>query len=137
MMWTYKNEPFSLGETDEWYGYVYCITNLLHSKYYVGRKYFTFSKTKQIKGKKKKSRVASDWQDYWGSNKELIADLELYGKENFSREILHLCPNRAACSYYETREIMIRDALLRDNYYNSWCSCRIHKKHLMGKLSVS
>ena len=61
-------------------------------------------------------------------------DVKKLGEENFSRKILYLCKSRSECSYRETKEIFIRDALLTTEYYNSWCSCKIHKAHVLNKL---
>jgi hypothetical protein len=133
--WIYNNTIFTIDENDSLYGFVYCITNLLNNKKYIGRKYLTRAKTKQVKGKKKKIRVDSNWQNYWGSNKILLEDIEKYGKDNFKREIIHLCKSRGECSYMESKEIFMRDALLKDDYYNQWCSCKIQRNHLKTLLT--
>ncbi len=39
------------------------------------------SKTKQVKGKKKRVRVASDWENYWGSNKKLQEEVKEKGAD--------------------------------------------------------
>ena len=96
-MWLHNNEPFE--DCGDWYGFIYEITNNLTGKKYIGRKYFSTAKTKQVKGKKKRIRVESDWKDYWGSNKPLQADIEEHGKENFSRKILMLCTTRGNTNY--------------------------------------
>ncbi len=128
-MWLYEGRQFN-GDPNEHYGYVYQITNLTNGRKYIGRKYFTASKTRQVKGKKKRSRVESDWSSYWGSNEELKKDVKEHGEENFKREILRLCKTRAECSYYETRYIFLVDALLKKEYYNGWMSARIRGAHL-------
>jgi len=113
------------------FGMVYLITHIKTGKKYVGKKFFTKAKTKQVKGKKKRSRVKSDWESYWGSNKELQEEIKKNGPSEYTREILHLCNSRSECSYYETWEIFTRHALLSDNYWNAWVSCRIRKDHLV------
>jgi len=128
MEWTYLGKPFE--DPGDNYGYVYRITNLVNDKQYIGRKYFTLAATKQVKGKKKKYRKESDWKTYFGSSKDLLEDVEKYGPEKFKREILRLCKNRTECSYYESRYILMEDALLRDDYYNRWISCKITEIHL-------
>lgn len=133
-MWIYKNRIFTEEDIESNLGFVYIITNLSNNRKYVGKKFFTKAASKQIKGKKKKIRVKSDWVSYFGSNEELKQEVKTLGEENFHREILYLCKTRAECSYRESYEIFIRDALLKEEYYNSWCSCRIHKKHVIGKI---
>ena len=118
----------------DWFGFIYEITNLTNGRKYVGKKFFTRAGTKQIKGKKKKVRLSSGWTNYWSSSEELKADVKKLGEENFSRKILYLCKSRSECSYRETKEIFIRDALLTTEYYNSWVSCKIHKTHVLNKL---
>lgn len=127
-MWLYENQEFA--DPQDYYGFVYIITNLTNSRKYIGRKYFTKSKTKQVKGKKRKSRITSDWSDYWGSNIELQNDVEQLGQQKFTREIVRLCKTRAECAYYETKYILEVDALLKTEYYNSWLSARIRADHL-------
>ena len=122
-------------DVEGYYGFVYMITENASGKKYIGRKYFTKAKTKQVKGKKKKTRITSDWQDYYGSNKELLQEIEKKGKNAFTREILHLCKTRSLTNYYETFEIFNRHALINDSYYNEWVSCRIRKDHLKAKAS--
>jgi Putative endonuclease segE, GIY-YIG domain len=133
-MWLYNNKEFTEEDIGDSFGFVYLIENNLNGRKYVGKKFFTRAGTKQIKGKKKKVRLSSGWSDYWSSSKELQDDVKKIGKENFKRTILYLCKSRSECSYRETKEIFIRDALLSENYYNSWVSCKIHKAHVLNKL---
>jgi hypothetical protein len=112
------------------FGMVYLITHTPTGKKYVGKKFFTKAKTRQVKGKKKRSRVASDWITYWGSNKELQEEVKKNGEEQYTREILHLCKSRSELSYWETFEIFSRHALLSEAYWNQWVSARINAKNL-------
>jgi hypothetical protein len=139
MTWLYHNttEQFKEEDIQDHLGFVYLITHISTGRKYVGKKFFTKAKTKQVKGKKKKIRVSSDWETYWSSSEELKAEVKLNGQEQYTREILHLCKSRSACSYWETWEIFNRHALLSENYYNSWVTCKIHKSHVIGKLNGS
>jgi hypothetical protein len=128
-MWLYNNEIFEQ-IPEGIVGFVYCITNLTNNKKYIGKKNFYFSRTKTVKGKKKRTKVESDWRDYYGSNKELNADVDLFGKEHFKREILKLCISKGEFGYYEAKYQFENNVLESDEYYNSWIMCRIHKKHL-------
>jgi hypothetical protein len=134
--WLYKNQPFTVDQAEGYYGFIYLITNKLDGKKYVGRKYLTRAATKQVNGKKKKIRKESDWQNYWSSSDLLKEQVKTLGEENFTREILYLCKTRSECNYMETREIFIRDALLKEEYINSWVSCKIHKAHVFDKFEV-
>ena len=126
--WIYQGRYIDILE--DCYGFVYCITNMLTRRKYIGRKYLTRIAYKTVNAKRKKIRKESDWKDYYGSSEELKKDIELLGKENFMREILHLCKTRGICNYMELKEIIVQKALESDEYYNSWISARIHKSHL-------
>ena len=128
-MWLYDNIVFE-EIPENIVGFVYCITNLTNNRKYIGKKNFYFSRTKTVKGKKKRTKVESDWRDYYGSNKELIADVALYGKENFKREILMLCKSKGEFAYYEAKYQFDNKVLESEEYYNSWIFVRVHKKHL-------
>ena len=108
-------------------GFVYLITNSTNGRKYIGKKLAKFSKTatrtvKLKNGTKKKknirSKVDSDWRDYYGSSDELLKDIELLGPDKFTREILFYCKSKAECSYIEAREQFSRRVLESDDYYN-------------------
>jgi hypothetical protein len=130
MSWTYNQQVLS--EIPEgYYGFVYNITNLLSNKQYIGKKFFYSQKQRQVKGKKKKYKAESDWKDYYGSNEELKNDVELHGRDNFSRTIIHLCKTKGECSYYEAKYQFQENVLLfPELFYNSWIMCKVHRKHL-------
>jgi hypothetical protein len=127
-MWFYNGEY--IDNPGEYVGFVYQITNQITNRKYIGKKNFYFSKTKQVKGKKKRFKVESDWQDYYGSNKELAADVVELGKENFKREILKLCKSKGEFGYFEAKYQFDKNVLESDEYYNTWIMVRVHKKHL-------
>jgi hypothetical protein len=132
--WSYNGQPFKEEDVGNSYGFVYEIVNLTNNRKYISKEFFTKAGTRQIKGKKKKVRLSSGWENYWSSSDELKEDVKKLGDDNFTRTILYLCKSRSECSYRETKEIFIRDALLNDDYYNKWVSCKIHKAHVINKL---
>ena len=120
-------------------GFVYIITNMLTGRKYIGKKLAKFSKTSYKvvklkngtkKRKKIKSKIDSDWQEYYGSSPNLTADINTLGKENFSREILFYCKSKAECSYIEAREQFTRKVLESDDYYNGHIQVRVHGSHI-------
>jgi len=141
MTWYYKKKEV-VEISEDYIGFVYLITNVISGRKYIGKKLAKFAKTtyKTVKlknGTKKKkkirSKIESDWQDYYGSNIELNKDVELYGKENFTREILHYCKSKAETSYVEAREQFDRKVLESNEYYNGQISVRVHGSHIIKK----
>lgn len=131
MSWLYHDEPFT--NPTGYFGFIYIITNLKTGRQYIGRKLFTKAKTKAItktNKRKKKLRVSSDWENYWGSSDELLTDIKSLGHDNFKREILRLTTKRGETNYYETLEILTRGALLSEAFYNKWVSIKLHKSSL-------
>lgn len=132
-MWIYRGTPFL--ELSGYTGFVYCITNTVTNKKYIGKKIFHFTTKKKLKSKTRKIKVVreSDWKEYYGSSNALDADIEKYGKENFQREILYLCINKSQMAYLELREQIDRRVLESDDYYNEQIRVRVQKnKALMG-----
>jgi len=129
-MWIYKNRQFEDSEIDKYIGFVYLITNKTNNRKYVGKKLFWFTKTRTIKGKKKREKSFSDWKMYWSSSEELKGDVKNLGEENFTREILHLCMNKGTMSYLELREQIDRRVLETNEYYNAFVGGKIHKSHV-------
>jgi len=139
MTWEYQgNTVIELPE--DCVGFVYIITNILTGRKYIGKKLAKFSKTtyKVVKlknGTKKKkkirSKIDSDWQDYYGSSPNLTADIDKLGKENFKREILHYCNSKSQTSYLEAKEQFLRQVLESDDYYNGHIQVRVHGSHIL------
>jgi hypothetical protein len=130
--WTYNNKDFTEDLIGDNYGFVYCITNTTNNRKYIGKKFFYSAKTKQVKGKKKRYKVFSDWQTYYGSSAELTKDVLSLGHDKFKREILYLCLSKGDCGYLEAKEQFTRGALETDEYYNTWIMVRVRKSHLKG-----
>ena len=130
--WKYQDKDFTEDLIGDNYGFVYQITNLTNGRKYIGKKFFYSAKTKQVKGKKKKFKVSSDWQTYYGSSAELAKDVLSLGHDKFKREILHLCLSKGDCGYLEAKEQFVRGALESDDYYNTWIMVRVRKSHLKG-----
>jgi hypothetical protein len=134
-MWKYEGKEFTSEMIGDAVGFVYCIYDNDTRKKYIGKKKFWSKVTKPpLKGKtrKRKSVKESDWQDYHGSNEELkLLVEENTNPRRFYREILRLCYSLGEMSYYEMREQLMRDVLLKpDEYHNSFVGGKIHRKHL-------
>ncbi len=114
------------------YGFVYLITNLSNKRQYIGRKYFW--QKRKPRGGKRRVTSESDWRAYYGSCPELKEDIKLYGKDNFSREILSLHKTPGKVNYEETRQLFLHGVLtesLTDGtpaFYNSNVLGRYYRK---------
>ena len=131
--WTYNDKIFESCDIGNYYGFVYCITNTLNARQYVGRKYFWQFRTP--KGKKRKVKSESDWKKYYGSCPELKEEIQQLGRQNFSRTILSLHNTAGKTNYEETRQLFTNNVLteaLDDGtpaYYNSNILSRYFKKN--------
>jgi hypothetical protein len=142
MTWTYQGQVVN-ELPEDCVGFVYNITNITSGRQYIGKKLAKFSKTtyKTVtlkngtkKKKKIRSKIDSDWQEYYGSSPNLTADITTLGKDNFSREILYYCKSKAETSYIEAREQFDRKVLESDEYYNGQISVRVHGSHIKTKI---
>lgn len=130
-MWKYNGENFDESLIEKNVAFVYLITNNLSGKQYIGKKTFWFTKTKTIKGKKKREKIPSDWKDYWSSSEELKEDVKLLGESNFKREILKLCLTKGTASYFEAKYQFLNEVLEKpEKWYNGYIQCRIHRSHI-------
>jgi len=142
MTWLYESQEI-INIPEEYVGFVYLITNNITGRKYIGKKLSKFRRTtyRMVKLKngnrrrqKIRSKIDSDWQEYYGSNDELNQDVAQLGPENFTREILYYCRSKAECSYIEAREQFRRKVLESDEYYNGHIQVRVHGSHIKGKI---
>jgi len=110
------------------FGFIYEITNTVTSKKYIGKNQ-CISKIKRnpLKGKVNKRifKKESDWKSYTSSSNELNEDIKKYGKDKFIFKILKVCNSKWELAYFEIKEQIDRNVLLRDDYYNGIINVRI------------
>ena len=130
--WTYEGSAFTSADINDFFGFVYRITNLQTGKQYIGRKYF-YSKRKP-RGGKRRVTSESDWKQYYGSSDELKADRKIFGSDIFKREILSLHETLGKVNFEETKQLFLNNVLtesLTDGtpaYYNNNILGRYYKK---------
>ncbi len=83
------------------YGFIYITTNLVNGKRYLGQK-----------------RFDDKWKWYLGSGKAFKAALDLYKKENFHRDIIHICYSKEELNNAEYELSVFLDVVEDDNWYN-------------------
>lgn len=128
-----KTKWINLPENGEIFGIVYLIRNNhpeSKKKYYIGKKQrLKRIKRKPLKGKKRNriDYVDNDMDSYWGSSKELLSDMEKYGIEHFTREVIEVCHSKFHMSYAELLWQIKCNALLDDRFYNGVLNVRLGK----------
>ena len=121
--WIFNGYPFLSEDINDNFGFVYCITNLLNGKRYIGRKYFHQLRKPRGGGRRVKSE--SDWKKYYGSSAELTAERKQVGNLAFKRDILSLHKSKGLTNFEETRQLFLNNVLteaMSDGtpaYYNS------------------
>lgn len=133
--WTIDDKEFTTEGKEDVVGFIYLITNLINDRKYVGQKRLWKTITRPpLKGAKRKRKEIrqSDWADYWGSSEQLKKDLEIFGKENFKREVLRLCSSKGELHYMELKYQIDNNVLFRDDFYNNIVQTRIHGTHVSG-----
>jgi hypothetical protein len=115
---------------DEWFGFLYRITELSSGMEYLGKKQLHQHLRKTVKGKVNKKKVIkeSDWKTYTGSSVRLNLAISALGKNNYKFEIVSLHKTRASLVYAEVK-LQINEEVLRTRlpngerkYYNGLIS---------------
>jgi hypothetical protein len=135
MNWIYENKEIEKISDfpDNTYGFVYRILHKPTGKAYIGKKVLQFTRkvklTKKelaelqgVVGRRPAYRLAvkeSDWQTYWGSNKNLKEFMKDEPLENFERYILICAPSKKLLTYYEVKYQMVYQVLENpDEFFN-------------------
>ncbi len=117
------------------FGFVYIIKcihpdviNTNNKQYYIGCKQcLKRVKKKPLKGKTR-NRIQykdNDVDAYWGSSKELLLDIEKYGIENFTREVIELCDSKFHMKWSELQWQLLTNSLLDNKFYNGIINVRL------------
>lgn len=117
--WLYENKIVTEAP-DNFFGFVYLITNLKNGKKYIGRKYFGTSRRVKVAGKKRRKviRKDSNWREYTGSSKTLLADIDKFGKKSFRFSILAYGKTKGEVNYIEENIHHRLHVSCDDSYYN-------------------
>jgi hypothetical protein len=133
-MWLYNGKEFTSEMIENNVGFVYEIYDKEAKMFYIGKKKFWSKVTKPpLKGRKNKRRSLkeSDWKSYYGSSEVVKQLVENTGEWRFKRRIIRLCKSAGEMSYYEMKEQLDNDVLLKpEMYYNAFVGGKIHRRHL-------
>jgi hypothetical protein len=94
-------------DSEEWFGFIYCIENTVTSQFYIGKKQFHHH------GKKKSKHYGKEmaWRSYVGSSVHLKEDIKKYGKDKFNFEIIDLYKTKGGLYYAEAYLQMLSDSM--------------------------
>jgi hypothetical protein len=134
--WTYNDKEITLMSQmpKSTYGFVYQIEIELNGSklFYIGRKQL-ISRRKKMMTKKEIEALTNkrlkkyyyveketDWQNYFGSNKVLLALIKQYGVEKLKlkKEILEYCFTELELKYKEVKAIICSGAMESTEYFN-------------------
>ena len=149
--WIHKGQIIlGIGDMPEnTYGFIYEVTHTPTGKKYLGKKVLYFERNKKLgiralealrkerKAKgiggrvpaKKKVITESDWESYYGSQKEILDLVKKEKQEDFKREILQFVPDKKLLTYYECKYLFINEVLeTRNNYINDNILGKFYRK---------
>ena len=120
------------------YGFIYEVRYKPTDVRYIGKKSLYFNRNKKLGKKalgilkeerakqglrgriplKQKVVTESDWKNYFGSQKEIVAlsKIDNAGR-NWEKRILEFVPNKKLLTYYETKYLFLNDVL--ENKYSA------------------
>ena len=133
--WTYEGiEVESISDfPDESFGFIYIITHLPTNKKYIGKKILYFTRKvklgkKELKqyeglvGRRPSYKLAvkeSDWNSYYGSQKEIKELLKESKTKDWERTIIKCLPSKKLLTYFEVKYQMLYQVLEKpDEFFN-------------------
>jgi hypothetical protein len=132
--WIYNSKPITnLNDfPKDTFGFIYIVKNTDTNKSYIGKKVLYHNKKVKL-GKKEVAELTgvgrkpttkivtkeSDWETYYGSNKEVMQLIKEGKQSLFTRTIIKLAPNKKLLTYYETQALFTYKVLEHpESFYN-------------------
>jgi hypothetical protein len=132
--WVYNSKPITnLNDfPKDTFGFIYIVKNNDTNKSYIGKKVLYHNKKVKL-GKKEVAELTgvgrkpttkivtkeSDWETYYGSNKEVMQLIKEGKQDLFTRTIIKLAPNKKLLTYYETQALFTYKVLEQpESFYN-------------------
>ena len=132
--WVYNSKPITnLNDfPKDTFGFIYIVKNNDTNKSYIGKKVLYHNKKVKLGkkevaeltgvGRKPTTRIItkeSDWETYYGSNKEVMQLIKDGKQDLFTRTIIKLAPNKKLLTYYETQALFTYKVLEHpESFYN-------------------
>lgn len=137
MTWLYKGvELEDEAIPDKSAGFIYLITHTTSNRRYIGRKLLTKVHRRQKNKKIIRSRVESDWREYWSSSPEIAKMIEEEGTDNFVREVLVFAQSKGQLNYLEEKFLYSLGVLESESWINSNIRSKMYKRNILNKLDV-
>ena len=132
--WVYNSKPITnLNDfPKDTFGFIYIVKNTDTNKSYIGKKVLYHNKKVKL-GKKEVAELTgvgrkpttkivtkeSDWETYYGSNKEVMQLIKDGKQALFTRTIIKLASNKKLLTYYETQALFTYKVLEQpESFYN-------------------
>ena len=132
--WVYNSKPITnLNDfPKDTFGFIYIVKNTNTNKSYIGKKVLYHNKKVKL-GKKEVAELTgvgrkpttkivtkeSDWETYYGSNKEVMQLIKDGKQALFTRTIIKLASNKKLLTYYETQALFTYKVLEQpESFYN-------------------
>lgn len=114
--WLFNGRPFTSDDIGKAEGFVYRLTHIPTGKFYIGKKFFW--SIRKTKGKKRRVRTESDWQDYLSSSQLVQNQASAEGADVFLREIVSIHITRGDTNFSEIKLQFIHNVLERNDTLN-------------------
>lgn len=144
MIWIdLKNKQYNnIEDFENAFGFIYRIEHIETGKFYIGKKQLITNRKKKLgkkelalieikPGRRPTSKIVtaeSDWREYWGSSKELTAEIKKQGLDKFKRVIIQLAYNSKQLTYFETQYQFSYNVLQRDDCWNNSVLGKFHRR---------
>jgi hypothetical protein len=145
-MWLYNGQQVDSLENlpQDAFGFIYVTTHIPSGKAYIGKKSLYHNIKKKLTKKElaeqsgpgrkattKRIQKESDWVTYWGSNKEILAEIKTNGNLAFTRQIIKLVRTKKELTYWETA-YQCKCNVLFVNSYNDNILGKFYKKDFVS-----
>ena len=154
--WFYNRLPiYSINDMPKGtYGFIYEVEHIPSGKKYLGKKVLFFERNKKLgkrelaalkeerKSKgiggrvpaKKKVITESDWESYYGSQKEILQLVKNGETKDFKRLILKFVMDKKQLTYFECKYLFINEVLeTRNDYINDNILGKFYRKDFLNE----